>query len=111
MDGKFGLGGFVEVPNEKCLTLDLGAEKSVSGLVFSRDRTGLYVDGPVIGYVWEGSSDGTTWQTLVDSAKSGAAPIGQVNTIKPTPVRYLRLRLYGQYGRPALVDEVTVYGP
>jgi len=99
------------VPNGQDVTLDLGRPLTVSTLVFPRDRTGLFVDQPVVGYVIETSVEGQQWQTVVERPKSGAPPAGEAVTFAPTQARYVRLRTWGQYGGPARVEEIIVYGP
>ena len=45
-----------------------------------------------------------------DSQKSGTPATGHVEKFAPVEGRQLRLRLWGQYSGPVLLDEVTVYG-
>ncbi|MCE5241380.1 discoidin domain-containing protein [bacterium] len=99
------------IPNGKDVTLDLGGPATVSAVVFSRDRTGLFVDQPVVGYVIEVSAEGQQWQAVVERPKSGAAPAGETVTFAPTSARFVRLRTWGAYSGPARVEEITVYGP
>ena len=99
------------IPNGKDVTLDLGGPATVSALVFSRDRTGLFVDQPVVGYVIEVPAEGQQWQTVLERPKSGAAPAGETVTFAPTSARFVRLKTWGAYGGPARVGEITVYGP
>lgn len=82
------------VPHEQSVILDLGTERQVALVVFSRDRSGLFVDRPADGYALEGSADGKNWTLLADRAKSSAASVGQ---IEPWPDRR----------RPATSDSVS----
>jgi hypothetical protein len=99
------------VPNGEALQLDLGKPLAVNTLVFARDHTSLFVDRPAAGYVVETSADGQQWQTAVDHQKQGANPAGEVVTFAPVTARYVRLKLSGQYGEPAVIEELAVYGP
>jgi hypothetical protein len=100
------------VPDKQSLTFDLGAGHTVKTLVFSRDRSGLFVDYQVMGYKWEASPDGKDWTVLVDSEKRGARQIGQIDKVNPAPARYLRLTLHGRdwFQSAAKLDDVSVYG-
>lgn len=99
------------IANGQAVQFDLGKTASVSAIVFSRDRSGLFVDEPVVGYVIEVSTDGQQWQKVVDRPKSGAAPAGEAVTFPATSARYVRLRVWGAYDRPARVEEIVAYGP
>ena len=109
VDGKFGEAA--TIPNEGYATLDLGAPKTISAVAFSRDRTALFVDSPVVGYTIEVSADGQQWQLVLDRQKNSAPPAGEVVSFPPTNARHLRLRVWGAYGRSVELDELTVYGP
>ncbi|MBU0609742.1 MAG: discoidin domain-containing protein, partial [Armatimonadetes bacterium] len=99
------------VANGKDVTLELGGPRTVSAIVFSRDRTSLFVDQTVVGYVIETSADGQQWQTVVDKPKSRAATAGEAVSFVPVEARYVRLRVWGAYGGPARVEEIAAYGP
>lgn len=109
-DGQFGPRASVEVPHEGAVLLDLGAARQVGAVAFSGDRTALFQDQACAGYTVETSTDGQAWAMARDSQKSGAAPPGHALKITTAAARYIRLRLWGQYGRPVLLDEVAVYG-
>jgi hypothetical protein len=99
------------VPHEQSVILDLGTERQVALVVFSRDRSGLFVDRPADGYALEGSADGKNWTLLADRAKSSAASVGQIEALaRPASARYVRLRLWGRYKGPVHLDEVMVFG-
>jgi hypothetical protein len=109
VDGKFAAA--VEIPNQGYATVDLGAAKAVTAVAFSRDRTALFVDSPVQGYTLEVSADGQQWQTVLDRQRNSAPPAGEVVAFPAVNARYLRLRVWGDYGGPVELDELTVYGP
>jgi hypothetical protein len=109
-DGKFGGHATVSVPNEGYVMVDLGQARQVGAVAWSGDRTALFVAQPTAGYTIETSVDGQTWQMAKDSQKSGAPATGHVEKFSPVAGRYVRLRLWGQYSRPVLLDEVAVYG-
>lgn len=111
VDGVSGPRDLTAVAHKECAVVDLGAMRQVAAVVFSRDRTGLFVDGPADGYTLEVSADGKAWELAVDRSKTHAAPVGQIEVLaKPAPARYLRLRLLGRYNGPIHLDEITVYG-
>ncbi|MCU0981438.1 MAG: discoidin domain-containing protein, partial [Pirellulaceae bacterium] len=111
VDGVTGPGNLTAVAHQESVVVDLGAERQVSAVVFSRDRTGLFVDGPADGYTLEVSTDGVAWQLVADHPKTQAAPVGQIEAFAtPAPARSLRLRLLGRYNGPIHLDEITVYG-
>lgn len=109
VDGKFA--GSAEIPNQGYASVDLGAAKTISALAFSRDRTALFVDSPVQGYTVEVSTDGQQWQMILDRQKNSAPPAGEIVTFPPVNARFVRLRVWGAYGGPVQLDELTVYGP
>jgi hypothetical protein len=85
--------------------------RQVSAVVFSRDRTGLFVDGTSVGHTLEGSVDGNDWKVLVDASARSATPAGQIESLpSPAAARYLRLTLWSRYHGPLNLDEITVYG-
>ncbi|MGE5530525.1 MAG: glycosyl hydrolase family 95 catalytic domain-containing protein, partial [Bacteroidota bacterium] len=109
-DGKFGGRVSVPVPNEGYVVVDLVQARQVGAVAWSGDRTALFVAQPTAGFTIETSTDGQTWQMAKDSQKSGAPATGHVEKLAPVAARYVRLRLWGQYSRPVLLDEVAVYG-
>ncbi|MEI6503873.1 MAG: discoidin domain-containing protein, partial [Armatimonadota bacterium] len=109
-DGRFGPRPTSEVPNRGCVVLDLGQTRQVEAVAWSGDRTATLVDSPTAGFTIEVSTDGQTWTMVKDSQKSGKAATGHVEKFPAVEARQLRLRLWGQYDRSVLLDEVTVYG-
>lgn len=111
VDGVSGSGEFSVIDDRQYAVLDLGAVRQVSAVLFSRDRTGLFVDNSPVGHTLEGSADGNDWTMLVDAPTRSAAPAGQIESLSsPAAARYLRLRLWSRYHGPLNLDEITVYG-
>ena len=112
-DGRQGPAPAAEdsaVPIAGSLILDLGDSHEISVVAFSRDRTGLRVEGSAHGYSIDLSENGTDWQTALESKDRSASPAGQVDTIKPARARFMRLRLVGQYGGQTLLDRLLLFG-
>lgn len=109
-DGEFGGRVSIPVQNEGYVVLDLGQARRVGAVAWSGDRTALFIAQPTAGFTIETSLDAQAWQMVKNGEKSGKPATGHVESFGPAEARYVRLRLWGQYQRPVLLDEVAVHG-